>query len=63
SIAQDGTLSWPAVPGAQIYNIYAANSPTGYFTSIASTTALSWLDYGFNLHQRRFYQVRASTSP
>lgn len=62
SIAQDGTLSWPAVPGAQIYNIYASDNPTGYFTSIASTTALSWLDYGFNLHQRRFYQVRAALS-
>ncbi len=57
SISEDGTLFWAQVPGAQSYNIYAAEVPEGPYNYLASTTALVWNDPSFSQPQRRFYRV------
>lgn len=59
TIAPDGTLSWPAVPGADIYHIYTADKPEGPFTFTVTTIPPVWFDSFSSMHDIRFYQVRA----
>ena len=61
SIATDGTLSWPAVPGALSYRIDYAENPGGPFYDLVGTPSLSWLDPEFGLQPRRFYRVSADS--
>lgn len=59
SIAPDGTLSWNAVSGATMYNIYASQDPMSGFEYQGSTSNTSWQDPSFP-QAKKFYQVKAT---
>lgn len=57
-ISTDAVLSWDAVPGADSYKIYRANSPNGTFELIAQTYNTSW-QADSSSHSAAFFKVIA----
>ena len=54
------TLSWQAIPGAQQYRIYCADSPDGIYSLVGTTTQPTW-NQPVAITVRRFYKVIASS--
>jgi agmatine/peptidylarginine deiminase len=58
----DGTISWPPVPNALSYEIWACDEPYGTYEIVAVTTNPNWQD-DFSGHDCRFYKVIATNQP
>ena len=54
-------LTWDAVPGAESYNVYRAESEDGPYTRINSTTATSYVNTGAKEGVTYYYKVTAVT--
>ena len=52
-------LTWDAVPGAESYNVYRAESEDGPYTRINSTTATSYVNTGAKEGVTYYYKVTA----
>jgi len=55
----DLQLSWDAVPGADNYYVYFADTPTGTFNLLGSSVSPAYQHLGAALEPRGFYQVIA----
>ena len=56
-------LTWDAVPGAESYNVYRAESEDGPYTRINSTTATSYVNTGAKEGVTYYYKVTPSLAP
>ena len=52
-------LTWDAVPGAESYNVYRAESADGVYTKINTTTATSYVNTGAKEGVTYYYKVTA----
>lgn len=60
TIALDGTLSWPAIAGADSYNVYESTDPYGTFTLLGNTALTTYpTTMGAD---KKFYYVQAINS-
>ena len=55
-------LGWPAVPGADGYVLYRADSPSGPYSAFGITSYTHFSDTGLAGNTRRYYKVRAHNS-
>ena len=54
---QAAMISWKAVAGADVYNVYRATSKKGPYTLIKETSALEYIDTGLTLGKTYYYKV------
>ncbi|MBQ1877827.1 MAG: hypothetical protein II161_03330 [Erysipelotrichaceae bacterium] len=54
---QAARISWKAVAGADVYNVYRATSKKGPYTLIKETSALEYIDTGLTLGKTYYYKV------
>lgn len=52
-------LSWKAVPGATSYEIQRSTAKTGTYTSIGTTSNLTYTDEGLDAGKTYYYKIRA----
>lgn len=53
------TLSWSAVPGARVYNVYRSSDGGLYIQVAAAVSSTSFVDTNLNYNQTYYYYVKA----
>ena len=57
--ASEITISWKAINGAEEYEVYRSTSEKGKYTSIGTTTAVTYADPTGDIGKAYYYKVRA----